>query len=340
MNLKSILFSAFLASIFCACKKEEDPVMVLPPAESITITLDGKTETSAYANVVYLDLSTKLTKSVDRKSWNIAIANGAIKKVFINPSYQSTAVVTNKFNLNEINLDNPGTDVNLNHNISDPTTVSLVDYWDGSLDKTAYAGEVLANDAENKVYLLSFEGNKEMQNWFKFKITKTANGTQIEYGRLNDSQFKTIQVPNDEKNVLSFVSLENDRLVVVEPEIKKWDLAWGYSTNDSGLGSPYWVQDFVWTNSLMGVKVAEVMNSAVSYADFGILHLSGYNLVGFRNIIGTSWRSTQPATGVKTDRFYIIQDADGLIFKLKFVSMGLGDGGERGRPVVEYQQIR
>ncbi|PZP51428.1 MAG: hypothetical protein DI598_03250 [Pseudopedobacter saltans] len=51
-------------------------------------------------------------------------------------------------------------------------------------------------------------------------------------------------------------------------------------------------------------------------------------------------RSTQPATGSRTDRFYIIKDADGNYYKLKFLAMGVNnDGGTRGKPVIQYELI-
>ncbi|RZK50392.1 MAG: hypothetical protein EOO99_01755 [Pedobacter sp.] len=339
MKLKSILLTISVASVLFACKKEETPIDVLPPAEVKTLTLNGKSATSNYDFVVYVDLSEQKATPVNRKSWNIAISNGSINKVFINPSYQSTTVATNANNLSAVSSQNPGTTVNLDHSVSDPNSVNLVDYYDGTLNRTAYVGEISTNDDENKVHLLSFEGNKSITAWYKYKVTRTANGCQVQYGRINDTQFKTIQVPNDEKNVLSFISFESDKLVSVEPETGKWDFAWGYSTADSGNGAPFWVEDYVFTNSLIGVKVSEIPTAAVSFDNFGTIHLSGFNALGFRNSIGTNWRSLNPATGIKTDRFYVIQDPDGSIFKLKFTKMGVNDDGERGRPKIEYVQI-
>jgi hypothetical protein len=60
-------------------------------------------------------------------------------------------------------------------------------------------------------------------------------------------------------------------------------------------------------------------------------------------VIGSKWRTTAPGgtTGIKRDRFYVVKDPLGNVYKLKFVSMGLGaDGGERGKPVVEYKLVK
>jgi len=57
-------------------------------------------------------------------------------------------------------------------------------------------------------------------------------------------------------------------------------------------------------------------------------------------VIAGKWRSTQPATGAKLDRFYLIKDANGNNYKLRCLSMGVGaDGGTRGKPKFQYELI-
>lgn len=102
------------------------------------LTLQGKTATSNYANVVYVDLSNNQSTAVDRKSWNLGFSNGSLFRVILNQSYQSTIKALTKTDINSVGLsDTAG--VFLNHDINDPATVSLVDYWDGDLTKTAVA---------------------------------------------------------------------------------------------------------------------------------------------------------------------------------------------------------
>lgn len=340
-KLNSILFVALTATTFFACKKEEEPVIVVPPSDGSSLTLEGKTAASPYANVVYVDLSADKQTATDRKAWNIAVSADSRFKVFLNSAYQTTAVATDKTDITAVTLANPGTSVNLNHDIMDAKTVSLVDYWDGDLNKTAFAGEVSATEAENKVYLLSYEGNKETDKWFKVKISRSGNSYKVQYARLGEAAIKTLTVNKEAGYSLKFISLENNAIVSAEPEKDKWDLVWGYSTYNSGLGSPYWVQDLIMLNSLGGVQAAEVLNTTVSYDDFTATQIATLSFSGLRDVIGTKWRSTQPATGAKADRFYVLKDASGNIYKLKFVSMGVGgDGGERGRPVIEYKLVK
>ena len=50
--------------------------------------------------------------------------------------------------------------------------------------------------------------------------------------------------------------------------------------------------------------------------------------------------STAPL-GIQFDRYYVIKDANGFYYKLRFLTMGLAnDKGDRGRPQIEYALIK
>jgi hypothetical protein len=66
-------------------------------SQGSTLTLEGKTAESNYANSVYADLSSNTTKLSDRKLWNIAFTNGTPFRVVLNPSYQTTAAATSTY---------------------------------------------------------------------------------------------------------------------------------------------------------------------------------------------------------------------------------------------------
>ncbi len=341
-KLNSVLAVALLAITFTSCKKDEEPIIIAPPSDGSTLTLEGKTVASAYANTVFADLSGDKQTPVDRKSWNIALTSDGKFRVVLNAAYQTTAVVTSKTDIAAVTLADPGTTIELNHS-PDPTkpeTLLLVDNWTGDITKTVFA-EVSATEADNKVYLISFEGNKEKDKWFKIKITRaTTGGYKIQYARLGETTIKVLDIAKNADFNLAFVSLENNKTVDVEPRKTSWDISWSYSTYDAG-GTPYWFQDFILLNNLAGVQSSEVLTTSFTYAAFTEANISGLIFNGNRDAIGSKWRSTQPATGARTDRFYVIKDANGNVYKLKFVSMGVGsDGGERGRPVIEYKLVK
>ena len=339
-KLNSILAISLFAITFTACKKDDEPVIIVPPSDGSTLTLEGKTAVSPYANIVFADLSKDKQTPVDRKSWNIALTSDAKFRVLLNAAYQTTAVATSKTDINAVTLADPGTAVNINHDIMDATTATLVDSWDGDITKTAFA-EVGAVEADNKVYLVSFEGNKDKDKWIKVKISRTANGYKLQHARLGETAIKTLEIAKNADFNLVFVSLENNKAVDVEPKKADWDLSWSYGTSNSGLGSPYWFQDYVAINDLAGTQAAEVLTTAtLTYASFVEANVASLTFLKTRDAIGSKWRVTT-GTGIKADRFYVVKDASGNVYKLKFVSMGVGsDGGERGRPVIEYKLIK
>ena len=307
------------------------------------VTLNGKVGDVTYANSVYFDLSGSNQTGVDRKSWNLGFYSGAEFRVILNPAYQSTAKATAKTDINAVTLaDSVG--IALNHNVEDPTTVSVADDWTGDLTKTAIA-EISATEADNKVYVYSFEGNKSADKWFKVKITRNGTGYKVQYARLGSTTIKTLDVAKNADFNFVFASLETDKVVSVEPRTKSWDFSWSYSTYNSGLNTPYWVQDYVAINKLGGVSGAQIMTTTVTYADFKEANIAAVTWSTANDVIGTKWRgaavpgTTTPA-GVRTDRFYVIKDGAGNVYKIQFLSYTNTDGGERGKPTLKYELVK
>jgi hypothetical protein len=318
-------------------------------SEGSSLQLSGKTDASPYANSVYADMSANKAVSVDRKSWNLGFYNGDAFRVILNPGYQSTAAPTAKTDISTVVLADADLIPNLNHDFSDPATLPLADNWDGDITKTSFA-EVSATDADNKVYLVSFEGSKEKNQWFKVKVTRNGTGYKVQYARVGDTSIKTIDVPKNSDYNFSFVSLETNAIVSAEPAKGNWDLGWSYSTSNSGLNTPYWFQDFVLINNVGGASAVEIVKANATEADasftsFGEADIAALTFSTRRDAIGSKWRSTGgpgiPAGGIKRDRFYVIKDPRGNVYKMKFVSMGVAsDGGERGKPVIEYKLVK
>jgi hypothetical protein len=312
---------------------------------SASTTLNGKVGETVYANAVYFDMSGNNQTGVDRKSWNLGFYSGTDYRVIINPHYQSTVKATGKSDINAVSLaDTVG--IALNHSIMDTSTVHLADSWVGNLTKTAIA-QVSATDAENKVYLYSFEDNKTYDKWFKIKISRNGTGYKVQYARLGSSTIKTLEVPKDADFNFIFASLETDKIVSVEPRAKSWDFSWSYTTYNSGLNTPYWVQDFIGINNLAGVTAAEIMiATGGAYADFNEAKIASVTFLNTSDVIGTKWRvaggipGSTAVAGVRTDRFYVIKDSAGNVYKLKFLSYISSDGGERGKPKFEYALVK
>ncbi|TKC08116.1 hypothetical protein FA048_13225 [Pedobacter polaris] len=354
-KLNSFVAVALLALTFTACKKSKDePVIVVPPSDGSTLTLEGKTAESNYTNVVYTDLSKDKTTKVDRKSWALGFYSGADFKVMLNQSFQTLAAVVNKTDINAVTLDDAKTTLVYNINLQSSTlanAVSLVDNYNGSLNRTAIAS-ISATADENKVYILSVNGLFIEPNLYKIRILRNGTtGYTLQYAKIQETTFKTVNISKSADYNLTFVSLGNNNdgaIVNAEPKKDEWDLNWSYSTYKSVAANlesnPYWYQDFISINTLAGVSAAQVSTTTKTYAAFAESDIASLTFLNERDVIGSKWRTSPDFTGagggVKTDLFYVIKDSSGNVYKLKFVSYITGDGGERGKPVIEYKLIK
>lgn len=308
-------------------------------SESGSLIINGREGTEAYHNSVYVDLSGNAMTTVPRKSWNLGFYSGSAFRVILNPGYLSMATALEKTELSSVTLADTGS---IEHVFAiGEGDMTMVDDWTGDITKTAIA-EISATEANNKVYLISFEDSKEKNKWFKVKISRNGNGYRVRYARIGDTSIKTLDVPKSADYNFVFASLETDKVVPVEPRSASWDFQWGYSVYNSGANTPYWFQDFILLNHLAGAEAAEVLNSStLTYANFGESNLSEITFSNKQDAIGSKWRSGGgPTSGpaIRSDRFYVIKDPAGNYYKLRFTSLAVND--QRGRPQFEYALLK
>lgn len=317
-------------------------------SDGSTLTLEGKTTESNYTNVAYADLSANKTTPVNRKNWALGFYSGADFRVVLNQSFQELAAVVNKTDINAVTLDDAKATLVYGLNLQTSYTGGnlLVDSYDGSFTRTAIA-TVSATDADNKVHILGLNGSFIEPNLYKIRVLRNGTtGYTLQYAKVQETTFKTVNISKNADYNLAFVSLGNNNdgvIVDAEPKKTEWDLNWSYSTYGLSAtnpdANPYFYQDFVSTNNLGGVTAVQISTSLKTYDAYAEADIAGTTFLSGRDVIGSSWRST--STGIYSDRFYVIKDAKGNVYKLKFVSMGLGtDGGERGKPVIEYKLIK
>lgn len=347
-KINSILALTLLVAVIASCSKDKEPNITIPASDGSTLTLEGKTAESNYANVVYADLSTNKIAKSDRKSWALGFYSGSDFRVVLNPSFQVLTSVVNKTDINTVTLDDAKATLVYNYGMasfSDVNAYKLADGYNGKLSETAIAS-VSATISDNKVYIIGVNGAYTEPNLYKIKVDRNGtNGYTLQYAKVGDASAKSVTVAKNTDYNFTLVSLGNNNdgaTINAEPKKTDWDLSWSYSTYQSTAGNyqsaPYFYQDFVTTNTLGGTKAAEV--TAKKYADFSEADLATVTFSDNRDVIGSNWRVTT-GTGIKADRFYVIKDNANNVYKLKFVSMGVGnDGGERGKPVIEYKLVK
>ncbi|KQS33323.1 HmuY family protein [Dyadobacter sp. Leaf189] len=317
-------------------------------SEGTSIQLNGIADDepgSSAANAVFLDLSSNTQTAVLRDSWDLGFYSGTDFRVIINGTNGASALMVNKSDINAVTAGDF---------VADSLAVgqgkgklTLVDDAKGDLTKTVIK-EISATDADNKVYILNRKGGTAnvlpADQLYKIRIVRKGTGYSVQYAKLNETTFKTIDVNKDATSNFEYVSLGKGAAVEVEPAKDKWDLRWGYSMYYTNFGTgliPYGFSDLVFTNKHANVEAAEVLTATATYDAFAESNLAGITFSKDADAIGSKWRVTSGGPeGVKTDRFYLIKDPAGNIYKLRFVNFHPNDGGVRGKPKLEYKLVK
>ncbi|WP_214070076.1 HmuY family protein [Mucilaginibacter sp. dw_454] len=306
-----------------------------------SLTLNGGDGGAAAVNSVFVDLSANSQTSVLRSSWDLGFYNGDDFRVILNNSAAASVVAVNKTDINTVSA----SDINL----ADlelgfgKGTFTIYDDVNGDLTKTAIP-QISATDASNKVYVINRAGGSgttaAAADLIKIRVLRTTAGAYtLQYARLNETTFKTVTITKNPAYNFNFISFDTGAAVNVEPAKDHWDIEWTYSIYYTGT-TPYAFSDLVFSNYLGNVQTAEVLTSSVTYDAFAEANLTAITLLPGRNTISSNWRATTGTIGVKTDRFYIIKDAAGNIYKLKFISFITQDGGTRGYPKIQYALVK
>lgn len=314
-------------------------------ATQSTYALDGGGPT--YPNKVFVDLSANRQTVVPRLSWDLGFyTDPGDFKVILNASNNMMVKQVSKNDLAQVT---PADTVGFKDELAlagSPAAMAYVDYPNGDLEKTAI-GLIAADATDNKVFVVNRgigvgAAPLPQRGWKKIRVLRNANGGYtLQHADIASATFTSIDIPKDDKYFFKYVSFENG-IVPVEPEKKKWDIAWTHSTYLFGSGPgefPYPFQDVVFQNR--NVQVAKVLTSAIEYANFTEANLAGQTFSSVQNVIGSDWRSGGgPSSGpsAKQTQYYIIKDADNNYYKLKFTS--IADGGVRGNPRIEYALVK
>ena len=349
---KKILSVAVATLAFTACKKDVDPVF--PPSTGAQIKLKGIATTeagSAAGNSVYLDLSAAKQTPVLRSGWDLGFYSGTDFRVVLNTYSVAGAKVLTQNSLAAVGAaDTIGLTLATSQSNPLPSQLAFFDDIAGDLTKTVIPA-ISATDADNKVIILNrgAGGGIAPRAWVKLRVLRNiSGGYTLQYAGIQETTFKIIQVPKDAAYHFKFISFENG-IVDAQPEKEKWDLVWSYSLYQGNFGagnSPYNFSDMISVNYLSEVTVAIKVyaDAATATAAFNAYNkdsvTNNSTFIAGKWSIASGWRSTQPATGARADRFYVIKDPAGNFYKLKCVAMGVNDGGTRGMPNFSYSLIK
>ncbi len=301
--------------------------------------LDGGGGEASAVNSVFVDFSNNKQVAVRRDSWDLGFYSGTDFRVIINNTNGASAIKVDKTDLAQVtSADIKPEDLRLGRGLG---SFALFDDITGDLTKTVIpAISAAAND--NKVYVINRAGGSgaisAVEDLYKVRVIRKETGYTLQYAKINETTVKTIDVAKDNSFNFKYVSLTG-AAVNVEPAKDKWEIQWGWAMYNAGT-IPYGYSDMVFVNNHAGVTAAQVLTSTVSYDSFNESNLASVTFSDSRNTIGSSWRATTGTVGVLTDRFYVVKDAAGNVYKLKFVNFTTQDGGERGKPKIAYALVK
>lgn len=361
--MKKILFYILIGASFISqscINDNEDPVFIAPSdGEVVNPDVGGATQ----PNQVWFDLGTNSQILTKRTDWDLAFYSGSSFKVILNSSIMMGAGkiigATNIDQVTEASVSSLKDQVQVaNFN---PANEIYIDDVNGNFPSGYTAiEEIKANDSENAVYLInmgreiytgtvatgSVATGGDSRGWMKVQVVRSGEGYKVKYAEVGATTHKELTVAKNSAYNFNFVSLKNNKEVTIQPEKKKWDICFTVFTNIiTGAGS-YVYADFVTSNNVGGVGVYEVVipapgSGVEAYNNFKASDIDATKFIYTnQRVIGANWRNPVGANGLEVygDRFYVIKDAEGYYFKLRFTRL-TSTTGERGRPQFEYKPL-
>ncbi|WP_051890082.1 HmuY family protein [Chryseobacterium vrystaatense] len=373
--LKIFSFLFIVAAVQSCISADEDPVSVPPFTGSVSDpAVDGATQ----PNQVWIDLSDvnpdtkKVNQAINKRTdWDLGFYSGDDYRVVLNGSIaMAVSKIPNATNIN--NVKEADVSSLMNQVVVGPFGTSVLQYVDNPngnfLTQTTGIAPIKENDADNPVYLLSLGKNigsatnvspgsvslsGSSRGWKKIQILRAPNGYKIRYANLNDTTFKEYIITKDAEYTFNFFSFTAGSTLQIQPKKKNWDLAFTTFTNEvvdpsTGVSAgSYFFADFVLTNTANGVgayQVNAVGNLDQAYKSFKLSDVDASKLISNdQRAIGDKWRTTTGTTEVDgafvyANRFFVLKDAEGFYFKLRFNKMKNQDG-ERGHPNFEFEPL-
>jgi hypothetical protein len=354
--LTLILCAAFFS--FTSCSSDDgplEPIIIVIDGAAISPEVGGANE----PNQVYVDLSTNTTTSVKRDSWDLGFYAGTDFRVVLNGAVFMAAGQLTETDIDAVTSTSAEVQ-ELQPKVAvgtfDAANTAYVDAPDGTITKTAIA-EISTTDASNKVYLLnlgkeigtevpatgSVDISDDSRGWKKIRFLKKENNYVLQYADLDATTHKEITISKSATHTFTFFSFNTESEVVAAPEKKNWDLNFTVFTNEiPGYGS-YGYSDYVTNNTKAAAQVYKIDTEVDSYTydSFSLTDIDNLIFTTDQRSVGSSWRNgggPGSLPSLKENVFYIVNDTDGNLYKLKFLALTNADG-ERGHPEFVYSLL-
>lgn len=349
---------------FSSCSSDDDvsgPIAITIEGAAITPEVGGPNQ----QNQVYIDLSTNTTKVIQRDTWDLGFYSGSDFRVTINGSIEMAAAELSATDIDAVSSTTQEViDLQPIAKVGIFSTANLpfVDAFDGDINGTAIS-EISATNSENKVYLVNLGSEVgtetpatgsvalkgDERGWKKIRVLLDGDNYVLQYADLDATTHEEITISKSSEYNFTYFSLDTESLVNVEPTSENWDLNFTTFTDEVFAGpdsyGAYFYGDFVTSNRNANVSIYAINtdeNTELTYDNFTVSDILTTNFSIDQRTIGSSWRngggpSTLPT--LKENMFYIISDANGNFYKLKFIALTNADG-KRGYPEFVYSLLQ
>lgn len=308
-------------------------------------------------NQVYVDLSSGAMTKVLRTSWDLGFYGGSEFRVVLNNSVKMAAKQLTTTNIDEVQVADDAMIIS-----QQSGSASQIDDVTGDILKTVIAA-VSATDSDNKVYLINLgsnpaavapavgsdgSGTGTSRGWKKIRILRSGNDYKLQYADIDATTHTDVVISKNAAFNFTFFSLLDKKTVSVEPQKAQWDISFTTfinAINSAGSLVPYFYPDYVLNNLRGGAKTYQVLTTEFTYDAFTKANVVDAKFTDDQRNIGSNWRGTTngvdangfPKAGfsLKTDRFFVVKDPAGNVYKLKFTG-GASETGERGFPKFQY----
>lgn len=356
--MKKLALLSFVFIALAACSSEDNsnvaPIEAAPSSGTIfgsaekPLNIGGATQ----GNQVYVDLSGETAAATPRDSWDIGFYSGNDARVVINGALGMAVKKLETTDITAVQV----ADADVAVGTFNPENMVYVDAPAGDLNGTAF-GDIATSEATANVYLVNLgngiptvkpaAGSANVagtpRGWKKVKVWQDGAGYKLQYANLDATAATTVSVAKDPAYNHVFFSLVNGAEVKAELQKDKWDLNFTTFTNEvfdsNGTSAgAYFYADFIVTNTKAGVTAFKVEGDETAYAAFTLADVAGHNFSADQRAIGPDWRDVF-TKAVFTNVFFVVKDAEGNIYKIKFISMVSAEG-ERGFPVFQYELLK
>jgi len=312
-----------LFALLIGCRKEERPV---PKPDSGDVIARQVEMGADYKWQIYFDLKTNTVVGQNIKTtWDLGFEASADGYHIILNSAKSM------FAYNTLNT-NFGA-------VTDTLGFALNKTWDeasGNLDSTAIGDWRNLNH----VYLIDrgYSETGTHQGYRKLQIAAVSpQSYSIKYANVDGTNENNLTINKDSLYNCTFLSFTTNATLIVEPPKATWDLVFTQYTH---IFTHPDVVPYLVTGCLTNrYQTLSLLNQTHSFENTNLTNATTLSLGSAINTIGYDWKTFVGSVfETNSNLNYVIQDAEGYYYKLKFIDFYTTQG-VKGSPRFEFQML-